>query len=338
LANRDIVAIGASAGGIDILRRIVAALPADLAAAIFVVLHIGPSRSILPDILSDAGPLLARFAENGERIRHSRIYIAPPDVHLLVADGHVLLDRGPRENSARPAIDPLFRSVAENFGARAIGVVLSGALNDGTAGLKTMKHHGGIAVVQNPAEATVPSMPQSALNAVDVDHIASSGDLAGLLTRLVAQTAVPGAPLPAEPGRAESITVASEIAFEGGEAAPRGATVLSCPDCGGRLSMVENGSVVRFTCTVGHVHTAESFLASQAIEIERALWMAVRANEERAALLRKLQEDAQRAKRFGASKLWQERAVEYENHAKSIRELLTRGDFVPRIGSDTEST
>src|SRR5918992_1352569 len=162
----DIIVIGASAGGVEPLKRLIGGLRADLPASVFIVLHIGAS-SHLADILDRSGPLLVTQAKSGEPIKPSRAYVAAPGAHLLLHDSHLMLRRGPRENFARPAIDPLFRSAAATFGARVIGVVLSGGLNDGTAGLRAIKRCGGLAVIQDPDEAAVPEMPESARRHVD---------------------------------------------------------------------------------------------------------------------------------------------------------------------------
>jgi len=182
---RDIVVVGASAGGVEALAALVRRLPSDLPAAMFVVLHLSPEhKSVLPQILSSAGPLTAKHARNGETILPNRIYVARPDHHLLVHEDHVRVVRGPRENGHRPAIDPLFRTAAYTFGARVIGIVLSGALDDGTAGLAAIKGQGGLAIVQDPDDALVDAMPRSALENVDVDHVLSITELGKVLPRL----------------------------------------------------------------------------------------------------------------------------------------------------------
>jgi two-component system chemotaxis response regulator CheB len=178
--------MGASAGGIQVLQRITAGLPRDLPAAVFVVVHIPAWRkSELPAILSRSGPLPAIHPQpQGEKIESGTIYVAPPDHHLVIKDGEVCLWRGPKENRHRPAIDPLFRSAAEAYGKRAIGLIVSGSLYDGAAGLWWVKRYGGIAVVQNPEEADFPQMPCSAIDRVDVDYVAGTSEIPKLLTRL----------------------------------------------------------------------------------------------------------------------------------------------------------
>ena len=184
--RHDVVAIGASAGGLDCLTSIAAQLSPDLQAAVFVVLHLSPGApSALPEILSRSGPLPAEHPRDGEAIQPGRIYVAPPDHHLVLEPGRVLLGRGPRENRVRPAVDVLFRSAAASYGPRVIGVVASGYLDDGAAGLLAIKRHGGVAVVQDPADAQCPAMPQAALDAVDVDHVVPLRELGHLINRLV---------------------------------------------------------------------------------------------------------------------------------------------------------
>ena len=186
MATHDIIVIGTSAGGVDVLSHMARGLPAGLPASIFIVCHFpAGSRSVLPEILSRSGPLLAVHARDGDPIYPSQIYLAPPDRHMLLVDGHVKLTRGPREGGHRPAIDPLFRSAARLYGPRVIGVVLTGALHDGVAGLLAVRAAGGIAVVQDPADATVAALPMNATKFAGADHIVTAADLASRLTDLV---------------------------------------------------------------------------------------------------------------------------------------------------------
>src|SRR6478735_7471049 len=186
MASHDIVVIGGSAGGIEALKRICEGLPSDFPAAVFVVVHISPSsRSIMPDLLSRAGKLPARHPRNDEPINRGVIYVAPPDVHMLLRPGHVILRRGPQENRTRPAIDPLFRSAAVAYGSRVIGVLLSGLLDDGCAGLIAIKSCGGLCVVQEPNDAMWSEMPRNALAHANVDHCVPVADMPDLLSRLV---------------------------------------------------------------------------------------------------------------------------------------------------------
>ena len=201
MADHGIVVVGASAGGVEALAELAASLPSELSAAVFVVLHLPPTgTSALPEILHRHGPLPAAHVKDGEPIQPGRIYVAPPDHHVLLRTGHVHLSRGPRENGHRPAIDPLFRSAAREYATRVIGLVLSGALDDGTAGLLAIKSRGGIAVVQDPADALYPGMPSNALGHVPVDHVLPAASIGKLLARLIAASAEPPSELPAAPG------------------------------------------------------------------------------------------------------------------------------------------
>jgi two-component system chemotaxis response regulator CheB len=188
VSGHDIIVVGASAGGVGALVKLAKSLPADLPTAVFVVLHIpAQTPSLLPDILNRAGPLHALHPPDNTEIKHGHIYIAPPDHHLLIAQGHVHIARGPRESRHRPAVDPLFRSAAIAYGPRVIGVVLTGALDDGTAGLLAIKQRGGIAVVQDPQDALYPGMPQSAVDHVQVDYCVPLADMGALLAGLVSE-------------------------------------------------------------------------------------------------------------------------------------------------------
>lgn len=239
--GHDLVVVGASAGGIEALQRMAARLPGDLPAAVLVVLHVtaaGPSA--LPEILRRAGALPAAHALDGERLERGRILVAPPDHHLLIDDGHVRVTRGPKENSHRPAIDPLFRSAATAAGPRAIGVILSGMLDDGAAGIAAVKAAGGVAIVQDPDDATYSSMPRSALRAVDPDEIVGSRLLGPAIARWVATPADAPKPPP-------------------GEVSDR-----TCPTCGGTLRTALDDGPLRYRCRVGHAWSAESLSARNA--------------------------------------------------------------------------
>jgi two-component system chemotaxis response regulator CheB len=336
MENHNIVAIGGSAGSFSVLREIVAEFPADLPAAVLVVFHVGNGPSILPSLLNESGKLPARFAQDGERVERGRIYVAPPDQHLLVEDGLIVLRRGPRENSSRPAIDPLFRSVAATHGSRVIGVVLSGALSDGAAGIVAIKRCGGIAVVQDPSDADHPSMPQSAIEATEVDYIKPSYAMGQLIVRVVNEAASPRAVVPSDIRQEADIAAHGVMGtYESTAATEHGTPVFSCPDCGGPLSIVED-QIVRFRCAVGHAHTADTLLATKSRELEHALWVAFRTNRERAALLRKMAGDAQARRQFKAAEIWNQRAAEFEQHAKVIHELLISSNAVEsRVPAET---
>ncbi len=286
--RRDIVVVGASAGGVQALTEFVGALPADLPAAIFVVLHTSSaSRSRLPLILNRASALPVRQAAHNERIVPGRIYVAKPDRHLLLGDGAVGVVMGPKENGFRPAVDPLFRSAAVAYGARCIGVVLSGNLYDGVAGLGAIKARGGIAMAQDPNEALYGGMPQRAAEELTLDLVAPVAELAREVARRVGQ------PIDVETGRSngEEREESREVAeatpdpeFLETDQRPGDPSGFGCPSCGGALFRLTDGDVLHYRCRVGHAWLAEALLEEQSDALESALWAALRVLEESAAL------------------------------------------------------
>jgi two-component system chemotaxis response regulator CheB len=313
--HHDIVVVGASTGGIDALSRFVAGLPADLPASVFVVLHMQPGfASVLPEMLSRRGPLRAAHAIHGEPIVPGRIYLAPSDNHLTVRPGSVQVVRGPKENGHRPSIDALFRTASIAYGPRVVGVVLTGYLDCGTAGLMSIKARGGKAIVQDPRDAEVMAMPASAIRHAPVDHVAPIGDIPALVTRLVAE---PAGPWPANlPG------VLAEV--EGDE--PGVSSDIVCPICHGKLTETEVNGYHSFHCHVGHSFSLESVAAEQAEEVERALWSAARALEESAALSGRLATSSHRdlRQRFAEKEQAQLR------DAALIRRILLAGGVLAR--------
>jgi two-component system chemotaxis response regulator CheB len=320
MAGHDIVVIGGSAGGVEALRRICEHLPPNFPAAVFAVIHISPtSRSVMPELLSRAGPLPARHPKNEEEIRRGTIYVAPPDMHMLVRPGHVILRRGPHENRTRPAIDPLFRSAAVAYRSRVIGVVLSGLLDDGSAGLVAVKSCGGICVVQQPSDAMWPEMPRNALAHDHVDHQAPIVELPNLLNQLVRE---PPGPMPAIP---RHLILEASIAAQEAPMLPESVgrpTRLSCPQCGGVLNEVAEPGTTRFRCQIGHAFTAESLVAAQNDELERALESARRMHRERVVLFRRMQEKSEAQAMPHAASRWRAGADESERAANLIGEAL----------------
>jgi two-component system chemotaxis response regulator CheB len=289
MPGHDIIVVGASAGGIEVLKELARGLPKGLPAAMFVVCHFPTEwRSTLPDILSRSGPLLAQHARDGEAPYPGQIYVAPPGHHLLLDDGRMRLTRGPRENGHRPAIDPTFRSAARAYGPRVIGVVLTGSLTDGTAGLMAIRAGGGIAVVQDPADALVASMPRSAAEIAGADHIVPAAGLAPLLSGLVWRPVPQPGGTPMDP--LEKMTnVVDDDMREQERGGRRGhLATFTCPECGGNLWQVDEHSVLRFRCHVGHAYYAEALLGEQSEALEAALWTAVRTFREKAVLSRQL--------------------------------------------------
>ena len=296
--THDIIVIGASAGGVAALSRLVSALPKDLPAALFVVMHIpAEPRSILPDLLSRAGPLPAHHAVHGEAIVNGHIYVAPPDNHLRVQSGYVEVVRGPKENGMRPAIDPLFHSAARAYRGRVIGVILTGGLDCGSFGLQSVKAAGGLAVVQDPTDALDPAMPGNALAHVEVDHVVTLDTIGALLTRLV-RTPAPKRGEHPEPAWSRS-----------------GQT---CPECHGAMTEADVNGLLLFRCHVGHAYSMESMLVQQTAAQEAALWEAVRALEESEALARRMagRSVGDLVARF------EEKARSLRQHADVVRDIL----------------
>lgn len=320
LNNRSIIVIGASAGGVDALKRIVSDLPADLAATVFVVLHVGPT-SYLPEILDRIGPLPTHKARNGTTFEAANIYVAPPGFHLLLHDDHMMLRRGPRENLARPAIDPLFRSAALSYGATVIGVLLSGALSDGTAGLRAIKAVGGLAILQHPNDAAVPDMVNSALRYVEVDHCVPASELGGLLGRLAAEPA--GETLPAPPGvRLEAAVAAQEHSTMKKEDRLGELSVFTCPECHGPLWEIEDGDMLRYRCHTGHAFTSEAMMEAQSAEADEILWSLLRAHQQRAEFTRRMAEREKTKNRPELATQLRDRAREYQADAEVIERIL----------------
>ncbi|WP_328476908.1 chemotaxis protein CheB [Actinoplanes sp. NBC_00393] len=326
--HRDVVVVGASAGGVEALRALVGGLPPGYSGCLLVVLHIPrASPSALPGILSRSGPLPAAYARDGDPLLGGRIYIAPPDHHLLLIDGHLRLTRGPAENGHRPAIDPLFRSAARAAGRRAIGVILSGSRDDGAAGLAAVATAGGATIVQDPEDAITAWMPRAALDQVKPDHVVPAAELGPLLAEITA------ADLPAVPDHTVDPLLGAELAISDlipihtdQFAAPAG---YGCPDCGGSLFLMEDKVIPRFRCRVGHAWSPESLLDEQTAALESALWLALRALEEKAALSRRMATG-----RAGAATGAQFHAMadDAESAGAAIRRLIAR--LAPTVSPD----
>ena len=283
-----LIVVGASAGGVRALQRLAAGLPADLRAAVLVVLHIGSHRSMLPEMLSSRGPLPAAHARHEEPLQPGRIYVAPPDHHMVVSGGTVRLNRGPKEHHTRPAIDPLFLSAALSHGSETIGVVLTGTLDDGTFGLQAIKQCGGTALVQDPADAEEPSMPESALHHVDVDHCVPLADMARLLTSLAAAPSRASASAPADRLQHEqALTLFEGDAMEHLTAVATPSPFV-CPDCHGGLWEINESSPPRYRCHVGHGYTLRTLQHAMTDTADEAVWNALRALHEKSLLLERM--------------------------------------------------
>jgi two-component system chemotaxis response regulator CheB len=285
--TRDLVVIGASAGGVAVLRLIASQLPPSFPAAVLVVLHTGAYRSQLASILEMAGSNPAREAQHGEPVRAGQILVAAPDHHLTVRDGLVQLTRGPKEHHTRPAIDPLFRSAALRGGPRVIGVLLTGGNEDGTAGLQAIKACGGLAVVQDPAEAEAPTMPAAALANVDVDYCVPAAGIAPLLTEFAGSEVLAPHTAPEGLVREHAVSLMEVQPMDALKAIGKPSTLV-CPDCGGALFELDATRPQRFRCHTGHAFTLNSLRQTQEEATEAALWSAIRAINDKATLLRKV--------------------------------------------------
>jgi two-component system chemotaxis response regulator CheB len=319
---RRVVVVGASAGGVEPLRALAAGLPADLAVPVLVVLHVPPQESHLPAILSRAGPLPARHAEDGDQLEPGRILVAPPDRHLMVEDGHVRVVRGPKENLHRPAIDPLFRSAAAFYGPGAIGVVLSGARTDGAAGAAAIAEHGGAVLVQNPEEAAYPDMPRSAISADHPDYVLPLAEIPRTILQLAAAP-VEEVPMPDSDTLNEENSYAAldqEVLDRDEGIGRRGP--FGCPDCGGVLWEQDDGELLRFRCRVGHAYAAETLLEAQSDNLEGALFAALRALEERASLAKRVRERLRAKGNEPSASRYDDVIEESERNANIIRAVL----------------
>jgi two-component system, chemotaxis family, protein-glutamate methylesterase/glutaminase len=318
-----IICIGASAGGLNALAQLFSQMPATINATVFVVLHL--SRSALGEILIDRikrhTSLPCKLAENNENIQTGHIYVAPPDAHLLVKKGKIILGHGPAENRFRPSIDVLFRSAATAYGERAIGVILTGLLNDGTNGMWAIHECGGKCIVQDPNEAEYPDMILSVLERMEVNDVANLKKMGGMLQSLTQQA--PGekitAPdiIVAESNLSEKMATGIQQVGQLGDH-----TVFSCPDCGGGLWKIKNGHMDHFRCHIGHSYTTGDLIVKQAETIEQTLWVAVRMMEERKLLLSRMARDN---KGKGLEKMaadFSDRSEQLEYHIKNLKELL----------------
>jgi len=324
---RRVVGVAASAGGVEALRRLVAALPGDLDAAVCIVLHIPPTgRSLLAPILGRESLLPTVVAEHGAPLRAGTIYVAPVDHHLLVRADRLELSHGPKENGVRPAADPMFRSLARAWGDRAVAVVLSGALDDGAAGAAAVAQGGGLVIVQAPDDALVPGMPSAALAVTEPYAVAPAVEIASLLERLCASDGGKEVPVPAEPDMAEQAH---------GPPRPDGhASGFTCPECNGALWELREGDLVRYRCRVGHAYSEEAMIDAQGASVEAALWAALKVLEERGELLRRIADRTSRPRTAGR---FREGALEADSRADVIRRVLNAG-FPADVSQPEEAT
>jgi len=319
MAKRDIIAIGGSAGSGAVLKRIVSDLPRDLQASIFISNHVpAHSPGYLAEALATASSLPVSQAVDRQPIEPGRVYVAVPDRHLLLIGGTIRLGEGPRENMVRPSIDPMFRSAALSYGARAVGVVLTGMLNDGAAGLHAIKSVGGTAIVQHPIDAEADQMPLSALEATDVDHVATVNDLARVIAEVAGTEA--GETAPPTDALALEVDIAAGRRLGSDNLRPIAEpSALTCPDCRGVLSEVREQRPLRYRCQIGHAYTAE-VLASHIDEVDEAVRIAMRVMEERVTLVERMALDARQTGRNAVAELYEARAEEYRRYGATLRE------------------
>jgi two-component system chemotaxis response regulator CheB len=327
VAHRDLVVIGASAGGIEALQQMLKRLPDDLDAAVLIVIHTSShSGGLLARVLSRACKLPVIHPTDGTLIERGQVYVAPPNFHMIVEGNLLRVIQGPRENLHRPAIDPLFRSAAASYGPRVIGVVLTGALDDGTAGLMVVHAHGGKAIVQDPETALFSSMPASALEQVPTAQVLSLQEIADRLVRLVNEE------LPREshkdypdPQTVREVRIAElDMSELNSSEHPGQPSPFACPDCGGVLWETEDGGFLRFRCRVGHAFTARHLDAEQRQAIESALWAALRALEESASLYQRMAVRADSVRQREAAETYNDRAENTLTNVRVLRDFLLR--------------
>lgn len=324
--RRDLVVIGASAGGVEVLTRVVRDLPTDLHAAVCVVLHIAPgSPSMLAKILGRAAALPCRAARDGDALCEGVILVAPPDHHLVIEDGHARLTVGPRENGHRPAIDVLFRSAAQALDSRVVGVVLSGTRDDGTAGLAAIKSYGGAAIVQDPADAMYPGMPASAIASVTVDAIVPATLVGSTIAEMI------NGEDPPPSARRDDPT-------SDPQPPDAGPVTAICPECGGVLTEGGEVGVLQWQCKVGHRYSPGTLVDAQAEDVEGALWAAVRALGDRAALLQRMAGDAERRGQARSSRRFRRQAQSASEQAEIVRQALAAaaGTTLRRVSDSDE--
>jgi two-component system chemotaxis response regulator CheB len=326
MEKRNIIVMGASAGGFEVLKKLIAGLPAGLDAAIFIVWHISADTiGILPEVLNRSGPLPAANATDFEEIKMGHIYVAPPDRHLVLEQNHMRVTKGPKENRFRPAVDPLFRSAAYTFGSRVIGVVLSGALDDGTSGLWTIKERGGLTIVQDPKEATVAGMPLNALREVKVDYTLPVALIGPKLVTLSSERVKEIK----YPNDEENKKTEMELRFALQDLDHKHPfftleklSPFSCPECSGVLGTIKEGNIVRFRCHTGHAYTADSLLAAITEKTEESLWITVREMQETVMLLNHLGDHFAENNHPHEAALYFQKANEALERSMQIRALL----------------
>lgn len=312
METRDIVVVGASSGGVEAVCRLLESLPADLPASVFIAQHVG-EQSRLARVFARCTEIPTDDAVDGARIVRKHVYIAPADHHLLLVDGHVQLAKTARENRHRPSVDVLFRSAARVYGRRAIGVVLSGSLDDGAAGALAIKSRGGTVIVQKPEDAAFPEMPRHALKATEVDHCLPLAEIGPKLATLVRQNL--GVKRNGKVSREKKALLPLPI---------NGAESFTCPECNGPLYQVPAGLPGQVKCIVGHRFSPESLSAAHKETLERILYSAMRMLKERAAIYRNMVENTKENIKASMGKRLLETAEASERDVILLQQILER--------------
>lgn len=340
VAGHDIVVIGTSAGGMEVLCKLLSQLPEDFPAAIFIVQHLSvdSSSQFLVQRMAKHTSLRVKEAENNEVFAKGIVYMVPADRHMLLAGKRILIVKGPRENQFRPAVDPLFRSAAAYHGPRVIGVILTGMMSDGTIGLEAVKRSGGLAVVQDPADAEYPDMPRNAMRSVAVDFVVPIREMGALLYTLTRTPADDSVKIPTdilnEAQIVERIMTSGTMTNIDKMDTLGQRSNFSCPDCGGALWELKHGNVQRFRCHAGHAYNDESLLNGMTSALEETLWVSLRILEERRNMLISLAEMEKSKGQSRWATMQQERAKEMKVHVDRIKEILLsrNANFPPGNG------
>lgn len=320
--TRDLVVVGASAGGIEALSGLVAGLSGDLPASVLIVQHLAEeSPGVVASMLQRHTPLAVAMAEDGMPLERGRVYVAPPNRHMLALPNRVSVVFGPRENRSRPAIDPLFRTAAVNHGSRVIGLILTGMLADGASGLHAVARCGGVALVQSPGDARFPEMPQRALDRVPNAIQCPLSELPALIDRLTREPTGPSLTVP-ESLRIEANLTERAMPDEDWNRVPGTPTRFTCPECNGALQSIEENGVSRYRCRVGHAYSGPDLLSEKTGALEDSLWVALQTLEERIEMLRTLARDDRGRGWAQAAAAFDRRAEETEQHALVIRDTL----------------
>ncbi|MCW3117216.1 MAG: hypothetical protein JWM28_1298 [Chitinophagaceae bacterium] len=328
-----VIVVGASAGGLSALKQLLGQFESDIPAAILVVLHISPviNEGFIPGTLQSSTSLKVLKAENNLFLETGCIYVAVPDAHLLVKENYLLLGFGPEENRWKPSIDVLFRSAAVAYGERCIGIILTGLLNDGTAGMDAIKRCGGVTIIQDPKQAEFPEMPLSVLENIHVDYCLTLDKMAPAVQKIFQKevtTSTAPKEILAEAAIIEKMQTGSYAVSQIGDP-----TVYACPDCGGILWEIKNGEFARYRCHIGHSYTEEDLLLKQTNAMHSTLWISLRIMEERKSLLEKIARQNRQKGYNRTSKEYELKAAQLEQHINKMKGILT-----DRVENQAEGT